>query len=54
MFHQCENCLILQEILIKKILEECNGFSTEYSEEVFNEKSQDIIEWASNLIKRMG
>ena len=38
----------------KKILEECNGFSTEYSEEVFNEKSQDIIEWASNLIKRMG
>ena len=38
----------------KEILEECNGFSTEYSEEEFNEKSQDIIEWASNLIKRMG
>ncbi len=38
----------------KEILEECNGFSTEYSEEEFNEKSQDIIEWASNLTKRMG
>lgn len=38
----------------KKILEECNGFSTEYSEEEFNDKSQAIIEWASNLIKMMG
>lgn len=38
----------------KKILEECNGFSDEYSEAEFNGKSQDIIEWASNLIKRMG
>lgn len=38
----------------KKILEECNGFSTEYSEAEFNDKTQDIIEWASNLIKRMG